>query len=215
MENVTVSEEQISFFLKDPLLARPLREYILEEIPVMAIRRVDLLVNESLYRDPALSNNLNFVPIRCNPDDFCFSEICLCEDGCEKCQVVFDLNVECPPGELRSITNFDLIKRDSTAKAEVVHHVVNGEKSPLPLGKLSLIGNVEVVCYARLGLSSTHCCFRPTTNVVCFPEGDGIRVEFKLKRKVDPEWLMDRIRAKYEELKVKEVEVVNVKGVDA
>jgi DNA-directed RNA polymerase II subunit RPB3 len=200
MERVKVNEERIQFLLKDRLLARPLREFILEQIPVMAIRRVDVTVNESLYRDPNLSNNLNFIPIRANPDDFCFTKDCSCEDGCEKCQVIFDLKIECPLGELRTITNFDLRKRNPSDKAEVVRHVVDGKERPLPMGKLSLIGNVEAVCYARLGLATDHCCFRPTTNVVCLPDDDGIKFKFNLKRKVDPEWLMERIRGKFAEL---------------
>jgi hypothetical protein len=171
----------------------------------MAISQVEISANNSLYPDGDLAQMLFFVPIRCCPDDFMvFNNGHLdntgvqCTKGCDRCQVIFNLNVECPTGGFRNITNLDL-KTDSD-KASVICHEVDGRLAPMTVGKLALQGKVEAKCIARLGIGKSHARWRLGTNVVCMPHDKGIFFRFKSNGLIPIDWLISKIQQRYNQL---------------
>lgn len=192
MNVISSSEEKIEFILdasKSDII-QELRRYLMYKIPVMAFSVVQFERNQGLRSDGEVSRDMFFLPIHCNPDDFKLHEECSCYDpndedkedtGCDRCQVIYDLDVLVPLGELRNVTTFDLKKRNPEAKAEILNYVVAGEPRATPFTKLGLRNpvadsvGIKATCKARLGFGDKHARWRYCQVVVALPHDDGTK----------------------------------------
>jgi len=78
-------------------LANEFRRVITSEIPTMAIDYVDIEENTSSLHDDFMARRLGLVPfISTHAKDYVLEKDCTCGKYCEKCTVVFSLDVTCP-----------------------------------------------------------------------------------------------------------------------
>lgn len=81
-------------------LANEFRRVITSEIPTMAIDFVDIEENTSALHDDFLARRLGLVPfVSTHAKDYILEKDCNCGKYCEKCVVVFSLNVTCPDNQ--------------------------------------------------------------------------------------------------------------------
>ena len=96
IEQIQNKGEKLSFKIKDTdlSLVNALRRIIVENVPVLAIDRVDFSKNDSVLYDEILAHRLGLIPLKTNIKTFKLKEECSCKGkGCNSCTVKLKLSV--------------------------------------------------------------------------------------------------------------------------
>ena len=84
--------ETVSFILEGvtPAFANALRRTMVSDVPTMAVDYADFEDNNGILYDEIIAQRLGFIPLKCDPEKFNFTEECKCKGkGCPSCQAVF------------------------------------------------------------------------------------------------------------------------------
>lgn len=138
VEFVSIEPHEIRFILSDTdtSMANTLRRIMIAEVPTICIDLVEFEENSTVLNDEYLAHRLGMIPIRYQamdslrggdcmaPGAFLHNYDCQCTDGCPRCEVIFQLDVD-----------FD---RDSKSRAD---EDGDGENDGLLLPSLTVTSN--------------------------------------------------------------------------
>ncbi|MBN2202667.1 MAG: DNA-directed RNA polymerase subunit D [Candidatus Aenigmarchaeota archaeon] len=92
------NDREIEFLLEgsNPQFANALRRIMMSEVPVLAIKRADITVNDSVLYNEILAHRMGMIPLVFNPKSFHFTD--KHEEGktCQDCEVAFALSKKGP-----------------------------------------------------------------------------------------------------------------------
>ena len=145
----------------DSSFANGLRRVMLAEIPTLAVERVDVRINTSVYHDEFLVHRLALVPIRSEKAaEMCYTKDCVCGGaGCDACQVVMELRVRCESDQhSRKVYSSDIV-----SQAPGVTPVASTKGIwLLTLGRSQ---EIDMRCYVRKGIAKVHAKYMPVATV--------------------------------------------------
>ena len=105
-------EESITFVLSetDLSVANALRRVMISEIPTLAIDLVDIEKNTSVLHDEFIAHRLGMIPLRYDGDIGRLKENqeCNCDDHCDQCSVILELDASCKSNVDLTVTSADL-----------------------------------------------------------------------------------------------------------
>ena len=103
------SDDRLKFELKDSnyAYANALRRVLMREIPVMAVREIDLYENTSSMFPEYIAHRIGMIPLKTNLKKYLMPEDC-CGGNCPKCSTILTLDVEGP----RTVYSGDLKPTD-------------------------------------------------------------------------------------------------------
>jgi len=108
IEILSIESHEIRFILSetDTSMANTLRRIMIAEVPTLAIDLVEFYENSSVLNDEYIAHRLGLIPLRYQaPDSLRGGDVhahgaflphyeCQCHDGCPRCTVVFELDVD-------------------------------------------------------------------------------------------------------------------------
>lgn len=79
----------------DVSMANALRRIMIAEVPTLAIEFVTFEENSTALKDEIIAHRLGLIPIYADhsPDSFVYSHECDCDEHCDKCAVIFSLDL--------------------------------------------------------------------------------------------------------------------------
>ncbi|GMF01090.1 unnamed protein product [[Candida] boidinii] len=98
--------DEVDFILSDVdlSLANSIRRVMIAEVPTLAIDLVEITVNTSVLADEFISHRLGLIPLESEDiDQLKYTRECTCEDHCDKCSVVLELNAICDSEETMNV----------------------------------------------------------------------------------------------------------------
>lgn len=146
----------------DNSFANGLRRVLLAEVPTLAIDVVTVKQNTSVFPDEMLVHRLGLIPFKSEKARLLnYTKDCLCGGvGCNSCQFVAHLNVECPATDhSRPVFASDMISSDRdvvpvSASAEGVWIMTLGRGQ-----------SFQCKCYIRKGIAKLHSKWMPVATV--------------------------------------------------
>ena len=142
---------EMSFLLSDasPALANAIRRIVLEEVPTLAIEKVEFSNNNSILYDEVIAHRLGLTPLSSDLETYVLPDQCSCEgEGCARCMVELSLKEKGPGGvKAGSIKSKD-------PKVIPVH-------TEMPIVKLLKGQEIEFVATAVLGTGKDHAKWVP------------------------------------------------------
>lgn len=157
--------DQIKFelFDTDLSMANALRRVMMAEVPTIAIEMVEIVENTSVLNDQFLAHRLGLVPLRSVVADehFEYSRDCDCEEHCEKCSVMFTLNVRNDGDEPLLVTSAHLVSNSAD-----VYPIIEEEIDPITIVKLGKNQEISLTAIAKKGIGKEHAKWNPTGTVV-------------------------------------------------
>jgi len=151
LEMLAIKDRKAKFMLSDvtPAFANSLRRAMISDVPKLAIDYLDIYDNTSVLFDEMLALRLGLIPLKTNPEMYCFPQDCECKGaGCALCQVSFTLSAEGPC----VVHSRDLKSSDP----ETVPVDAN-----VPIVELKKGQKVVLTAVARLGTAREHAKFQP------------------------------------------------------
>ncbi len=142
---------KLTFLIKDtsPSFVNTLRRVMTSEVPVMAVRKVTFVKNNSALFDEVISHRLGMLPLTTDLSTFVLLDKCTCKGaGCAKCQVSITLKAEGP----LTVYASDLKSQDSKTKPVY---------AKMPIVKLLKGQELEFEAVATLGLGKEHSKYNP------------------------------------------------------
>ncbi len=95
--NIQRKKDSLYFTLDShPAFANALRRIMISDVPSIAIENVSITENSSVIIDEMIVHRLALIPLITNLDtinNFNYSNMCDCGDGCDKCSIIYSLNV--------------------------------------------------------------------------------------------------------------------------
>jgi hypothetical protein len=175
-------------------MANKLRDYLMCDIPVLAITEVLIDENISIWKDPYVVGNLQFIAINADPRNYMDKKSC-CLHGCYKCSAVFDMDVTCPENKYMVVSNRSL-KKDIQYNndAKVVIYTINGEQQPNEVAKLTPEGMLKLKTVAHIGYGRDNSIYRCSSTVVCIPHNHHFIFSTKLTGSINKDVLINMIR---------------------
>ncbi|KAF1991440.1 insert subdomain of RNA polymerase alpha subunit, partial [Aulographum hederae CBS 113979] len=164
----------VSFQLKnvDLAFANSLRRVILSEVSTVAIDVVEVSINTSTLPDEFLCHRLGLIPLNsknCDTDLLVHRD-CDCENYCEHCSVILELDVRCTTDErIMGVYAEDLVVVEPRANEWVGKPVVDktidpDNRGPL-IAKLRKGQRIKMKCIAKKGIAKEHAKWAPTAAV--------------------------------------------------
>lgn len=124
--------------------ANTLRRLMMNEVPIMAIEKVEFKQNSSIMYDEMLAHRMGLTPLVTDAKNYNLPEECTCEGaGCAKCQAEFTLTAKGP---------CTVYAKDLKCKDPKIKPVY----PDLPLVKLLENQEVELSATAQLGFGKEH-----------------------------------------------------------
>lgn len=164
--------DSVKFVLRDSddSVANSLRRAMIAEVPTMAIDLVEIEENSSVLHDEMLSHRLGLIPlVSHNVNLFSYSNNCDCENGCERCQVEFTLDVLNTGDEPLLVTARDLNTTNNNGVVPVLND--NSEDPALNEGssknldivivKLGKNQRLKLRAVAKKGMGKEHSKWSP------------------------------------------------------
>jgi len=164
---ILLKEDTCVFTLKnvDISIANSLRRTMIAELPTMAIDLVEIEINTSVLQDEFIAHRLGLIPlISYDVDQFKYSRDCDCTDGCEKCQVIFSLNVKCDKDKYL-VTTKDLKSSDSRVKPVEFSNDSEDLGKYIVLNKLGKNQELKLKAIAKKGIGKEHTKWSPVATV--------------------------------------------------
>ncbi|MEM5798367.1 MAG: DNA-directed RNA polymerase subunit D [Candidatus Aenigmatarchaeota archaeon] len=138
--------KKLTFILEgsSPAFANALRRIMQSEIPVLAVKWIDVHENTSILFDEMIAHRIGLIPLIADPEKFNFSEECKCGGkGCSLCQVSFIIEKRGPC----TVYSGDMISSNKTVKP----------LSPdFPIVELLEGQSIRLEAVARLGIGKEH-----------------------------------------------------------
>jgi len=132
----------------NPAFANALRRVSMTEVPVMAVKYVDFVENDSVMFDEMLAQRIGLMPLKFKPGEFNFPEECECKGkGCPNCQVTLVLE-RVGPG---TVYSGDFVS---------THEDVVPLYDNIPLVKLGEDQKLKLEAVATLGRGLDHAKYR-------------------------------------------------------
>ncbi len=137
-------DNTLTFELKDasPAYANALRRTIMREVPVMAIKEVDIYENTSSLFPEYIAHRLGMIPLTTDLTAYVLPENC-CGGNCSKCSTILTLDVEGP----KTVYSKDLKPTDEN---------VTPAYENIPIIKLIEGQRLRLEAKAVLGRSKDH-----------------------------------------------------------
>ena len=127
----------------NPGFANALRRTMMESVPCMAIDTIEVRANSSILYDEMLAQRIGLIPLETDLKGYTLPDKCTCGgEGCAKCMVTLTLKTN----KEGTITADMMETNDPKVKAVV----------PAPVVKLFKGQEIDIVCYAKLGLGKEH-----------------------------------------------------------
>ncbi|MBD3164002.1 DNA-directed RNA polymerase subunit D [Candidatus Woesearchaeota archaeon] len=168
---------QISFLVRgiSPAFANAVRRAVLEEVPALAIEKVEFRKNNSILYDEVIAHRLGLIPLKTNLKGYSLPEECKCKgEGCARCQAKFTLKSKAAGNVLAS-------EMKPTDKDVVP---VYGD---MPITKLMKGQSLEFEAAAVLGKGKIHAKWCPghiyyyNESKITVNNGDKLLKKFKEK----------------------------------
>ena len=157
--------DEVDFILSDVdlSLANSIRRVMIAEVPTLAIDLVELTVNTSVLADEFISHRLGLVPLESEDiDQLKYTRECTCEDHCDKCSVVLELNAICDSEETMNVYSSALYVSSGDTGLNLGHPVVRDpQKKGILLCKLKKHQQLKLRCIAKKGISKEHAKWSP------------------------------------------------------
>ena len=170
MEILTKSENKIRFVLDDinHVMANTLRRTVMAQVPVMAIKEINVVKNNSGLYDEILAHRLGLVPLKTDLSAYNLPSECKCKgNGCALCQVNLTIDVKGPG----TVYSSDL-KSDDPKVVPVYDR--------MPITKLNDKNqNLRIEAVATLGTGREHAKYSPC--LMFYQAYPSIKVDNKLK----------------------------------
>ena len=97
----------------DLTVANALRRIIISEVPTMAIDKVEITENTSALHDEFIAHRCGLIPIVSNDvSNFNYIDDCDCIEGCSKCTVTYELNVDNKSHAMYEVKTLDIVPVD-------------------------------------------------------------------------------------------------------
>ncbi|KAI9228647.1 MAG: hypothetical protein DHS80DRAFT_15174 [Piptocephalis tieghemiana] len=144
-------------------VANALRRCMISEVPTLAIDKVEFEENTTVLADEFLAHRLGLVPIVCTGvAGMNYNQDCTCDEYCDQCAVVFDLDVRCDlAGDTVNVTSRQLLPRTNLA------HPMNSPDfdDGILLVKLRKGQHIKLKAIAMKGTGKEHAKWSPVAAV--------------------------------------------------
>jgi len=153
----------------DLSFANALRRVILSEVPTLAIDIVEVDINTSVLADEFICHRLGLIPLSSkNVDDVLYTRDCECENYCEHCSVILDLDARCTTDDGMNVYASMLTISENTANQWVGRPVFKpsdeNKQGPI-IAKLRKGQRIKMKCIAKKGIAKEHAKWAPTAAV--------------------------------------------------
>lgn len=133
----------------NPGVANALRRGMLEQVPTMAIERVEIKKNSSVLYDEVIAHRLGLIPLATDLKSYKLPSACKCEgEGCAQCELILTLKTSATG----MVTAEQLKSKDP--KVVPIH-------KGMPIVKLLKGQELEVEAIAVLGVGAEHAKWSP------------------------------------------------------
>ncbi len=162
--------------------ASALRRIMIVQVDTLAIDKVTIYKNTSdLLTDEFIAHRIGLVPINSEQMEYFHDqEACECnKQGCDKCNVVFELNVDNVSDKIKLVTTDDFktthphsgIASTESEEEQSLFFTVHGKRlsTAIPLFKLQPKSSVWLQAVALRGCGQRHAKWIPTTVSCCKP----------------------------------------------
>lgn len=156
-----------------PALANALRRNMATQVPTLAINVVTIEENETGICDDRLIHFLGMIPLHSHHiGSMLLHADCTCAGECERCAVVFHLDVTCPPTHCRwHVTARDLVSSDPRACPVLFTDRIPPELNAsdfdsMRIATLAQNKRLRLRCVAHKGVGAAHAKWGP-----CCPVG--------------------------------------------
>ncbi|KAA8496082.1 DNA-directed RNA polymerases II, IV and V subunit 3 [Porphyridium purpureum] len=177
------TDESLKFVLSrtDASVANALRRVMIAEVPTIAIDLVNISFNSSPLHDEFIAHRLGMIPLVSDKAaDMNYTRDCECEDFCDLCAVVFQMDVE---GQVEGTTvtsqhlqnvwfDPDTYPRASTVEpvhwscgAEHPDPALDASASGIIIAKLKAGQRIKLEAIARKGIGKEHAKWSPVATV--------------------------------------------------
>jgi len=173
VEILDLREDYIKFILSnsETSVANALRRVLLAEIPTLAIDLVYFDVNTTSLQDEFIAHRLGLIPLRCcDIKKFNLKEECECDDHCERCAVIFSLNIKYDEtkaggyGLPHLVTSQDLFCENESVfpvHFSTFDEQENSVDQGITILKLGPGQEIRLTAVARLGIAKEHAKWSP------------------------------------------------------
>jgi DNA-directed RNA polymerase alpha subunit len=146
----------------DTSMVNSLRRVMYAEVPTLAINQVEIISNTSCLTDEFLAHRLGLIPLSSSHvSEFNDFRKCGCNIGCEKCSVIFTLNVKNYSKDVISTTTADL-----QSSNPLVVPVLMSEDDEILIAKLGPGQELGLKMIAKKGIGQEHAKFCPVSVAV-------------------------------------------------
>lgn len=138
---------------------------MLAEIPTIAIDLVEIDLNTSVIPDEFFAHRLGLVPLdSSNIDDkLIYTRDCTCEQYCERCSVILNLEARCTSDYPMTIYARDLVVAEGAQLGSPV--ITDPEGKGTIIAKLRKGQEVRIKCIAKKGIAKEHSKWSPVSAV--------------------------------------------------
>lgn len=151
----------------DEAFVNALKRTMTEDVPTLAIDKVEIYKNTSvLYDQMLVVQRLSFISINSeNVDQFVYADECLCKNTsidsyCKKCSVAFQINVKNTSKEVRVVTDRDF-ECDCEEDRKYIEFPNQPGLPPLPIVELGHQQEIHLKAIVRKGRGSLHAKWSP------------------------------------------------------
>jgi DNA-directed RNA polymerase II subunit RPB3 len=172
----------------DTSIANAVRRVMIAEVPTLAIDIVEIENNTTVLHDEFIAHRLGLIPIQTPDykdeqksvrymDDMNYTRDCSCDVGCEKCNVVFELDVTCRDHETLEVTSKDLrVSSKNHPQVRALYGSASGgddytammtdrEEPGILIVKLRKNQQIKLKAIAKKGVGKEHAKWTPTATV--------------------------------------------------
>ncbi|ODQ79955.1 hypothetical protein BABINDRAFT_161618 [Babjeviella inositovora NRRL Y-12698] len=164
-----IERDAIDFYFLDMdlALANSLRRVMLAEIPTLTIDLVEIEINTTVLADEFLSHRLGLIPLdSVDIEHLEYTRDCTCDEYCEKCSVILELDAKCTDDLTLSIYTRDFIVHKPNDQTNLGEPVVRDPAGRgILIAKLRKNQELKLKCIAKKGIAKEHAKWSPCSAV--------------------------------------------------